>query len=63
MNVLSDTALRQRLRQGALRTVSEDYTLERMVQGMLDLGQLADGQRRLVRPLNTAHNEPVEAQP
>ena len=51
LNVLSDTALRQKLHQGALRTAAEEYTLERMVQGFLDLGRLADGQNRLVRPL------------
>jgi len=63
LNILTDAALRQRLRQGALHTVAEEYTLERMVQGFLDLGRLADGHDRLVRSLAQPHNEPAETQP
>lgn len=63
LNILSDAALRQTLSQGARRTVAEEYTLERMVQGFLDLGQLVDGQHRQVSPLATPHTEPAETHP
>lgn len=62
-NILSDARLRHRLSVEALRTVAEEYTLERMVQGFLDLGTLVDGQRRVVRPLSLSHTELAEIHP
>ena len=63
LNILSDATLRQTLSQGARRTVAEEYTLERMVQGFLDLGQLVDGQRRQVNSLAPPHTKPAETHP
>ncbi|MBI1369191.1 MAG: glycosyltransferase [Planctomycetes bacterium] len=46
--VLGDAAMRAKLSDGALRTVTDKYTLANMVQGFLDAMRLVDGRRRAV---------------
>ncbi|MBU1041671.1 MAG: glycosyltransferase family 4 protein [Proteobacteria bacterium] len=50
LRIMRDKGLRQRLSRAALRQVAEEYTLERMVQGFLDLLTMVDGQQRTVAP-------------
>lgn len=50
LRIMGDKNLRQRLSRAALRQVAEEYTLERMVQGFLDLMTLVDGRQRTVAP-------------
>lgn len=49
--ILEDSALRQRLSASALDTVRQEYSLENMVQGFLDLAERVDGRKRALRPL------------
>lgn len=52
--ILKNSAGQRRMAEAARRTVTERYSLENMVQGFLDLAQLVDGVRRVVRPLAKA---------